>query len=182
MPLQLDQRRKVHLRIGFGVDRHDEMATPLQELVDRRAHRLLDDVDEPLGVDPRLGADEEHTYPGRQMILGTDLITMGTSEKSSLIFIAFGAKGVEPTHLKITKQGDGRYLLEDNQSRMGTLLNGHVIAGATDLTLALFKEISTIAADQGFALRPAVVEPSSSWKCRVSCTIVPPLLNPRTSS
>jgi 2-dehydropantoate 2-reductase len=33
-----------------------------------------------------------------------------------------------------------------------------VAAGATDLTLALFKEISTIAADQGFALRPAVVE------------------------
>ncbi len=23
-------------------------------------------------------------------------------------------------------------------------------------------------------MRPAVVEPSSSWKCRVSCTIVPP--------
>src|SRR5262249_49863127 len=48
--------------------------------------------------------------PGRQMILASDLITMGTSEKSSLIFIAFGAKGVEPTHLKITKQSDGRYL------------------------------------------------------------------------
>src|SRR5439155_25596280 len=58
--------------------------------------------------------------PGRQMILGGDLITMGTSEKSSLIFIAFGAKGVEPTHLKITKQPDGRFLLEDNQSRTGT--------------------------------------------------------------
>jgi 2-dehydropantoate 2-reductase len=33
-----------------------------------------------------------------------------------------------------------------------------VAAGATDLTLALFKEISTIAADQGFALRPAAAE------------------------
>ena len=28
--------------------------------------------------------------PGRQMILGKDIITMGTSEKSSMIFIAFG--------------------------------------------------------------------------------------------
>jgi hypothetical protein len=71
--------------------------------------------------------------PGRQMILGGDLITMGTSEKSSLIFIAFGAKGVEPTHLKITKQPDGRYLLEDNQSRTGTILNGKPIAGPTPL-------------------------------------------------
>ncbi len=71
--------------------------------------------------------------PGRQMILGSELITMGTSEKSSLIFIAFGAKGVEPTHLKITKQPDGRFLLEDNQSRGGTLLNGQAISGPTPL-------------------------------------------------
>src|SRR2546423_120935 len=71
--------------------------------------------------------------PGRQMILGGDLITMGTSEKSSMIFIAFGAKGVEPTHLKIIKQADGRFLLEDNQSRTGTLLNGQRIAGPRPL-------------------------------------------------
>jgi hypothetical protein len=69
--------------------------------------------------------------PGRQMILGSDLVTMGTSEKSSLIFIAYGAKGVEPTHLKISKQGDGRFVLEDNQSRTGTMLNGTPIRGAT---------------------------------------------------
>ncbi len=71
--------------------------------------------------------------PGRQMILGSDLVTMGTAEKSSLIFIAYGAKGVEPTHLKISKQSDGRYLLEDNQSRTGTLLNGQPVSGATAL-------------------------------------------------
>jgi hypothetical protein len=71
--------------------------------------------------------------PGRQMILGGDLITMGTSEKSSLIFIAYGAKGVEPTHLKITKR-DGRYFLEDNQSRTGTLLNGQPLSGPTLLS------------------------------------------------
>ncbi len=66
---------------------------------------------------------------GRQMILGSDLITMGTSEKSSLIFIAYGAKGVEPTHLKISKGADGGYQLEDNQSRTGTLLNGQPVHG-----------------------------------------------------
>lgn len=71
--------------------------------------------------------------PGRQMILGQDIITMGTSEKSSLIFIAYGAKGVEPTHLKISKTPEGAYLLEDNQSRTGTLLNGKPIAAATRL-------------------------------------------------
>ena len=67
---------------------------------------------------------EQGFRPGRQMILGQDQITMGTSEKASLIFIAYGAKGVEPIHLKISKQKDGGYVLEDNQSRGGTLLNG----------------------------------------------------------
>jgi pSer/pThr/pTyr-binding forkhead associated (FHA) protein len=67
------------------------------------------------------------------MILGNSLVTLGTSEKASLIFIAFGAKGVEPIHLKITRQSDGRYLLEDNQSRGGTLLNGHPVSGPTAL-------------------------------------------------
>jgi hypothetical protein len=70
---------------------------------------------------------EDGFRPGRQVILGQDQITMGTSEKASLIFIAFGAKGVEPVHLKITKQKAGGYLLEDNQSRSGTLLNGQPV-------------------------------------------------------
>jgi pSer/pThr/pTyr-binding forkhead associated (FHA) protein len=58
---------------------------------------------------------------------------MGTSEKSSLIFIAYGAKGVEPVHLKITKQPEGGYLLEDNQSRTGTLVNGKPVTAPTAL-------------------------------------------------
>ena len=58
---------------------------------------------------------------------------MGTSEKSSLIFIAYGAKGVEPLHLKITRQEDGGYVLEDNQSRSGTLLNGQPVTAPTHL-------------------------------------------------
>ncbi len=76
---------------------------------------------------------EQGFRAGRQMILGTDQITMGTSEKASLIFIAYGAKGVEPIHLKISKQKDGGYFLEDNQSRAGTLLNGQPISGPTPL-------------------------------------------------
>ena len=76
---------------------------------------------------------EEGFRPGRQMILTQDLFTMGTSEKSNFIFIAYGAKGVEPLHLRISKQLDGGYLLEDNQSRGGTLLNGAKITEPTVL-------------------------------------------------
>jgi pSer/pThr/pTyr-binding forkhead associated (FHA) protein len=71
--------------------------------------------------------------PGRQMILGKEPITMGTSEKAGLIFIAYGAKGVEPIHLKITKLKDGGFALEDNQSRTGTLLNGQPVRGSATL-------------------------------------------------
>ncbi len=70
---------------------------------------------------------EQGFRAGRQLILGKEQITMGTSEKSSLIFIAYGAKGVEPLHLKITRQETGGYVLEDNQSRTGTLLNGQPV-------------------------------------------------------
>jgi hypothetical protein len=76
---------------------------------------------------------EDGFRTGRQLILGKDVITMGTSEKASLIFIAYGAKGVEPIHLKITKQEDGAYQLEDNQSRTGTLLNGQPVKAPTRL-------------------------------------------------
>jgi hypothetical protein len=76
---------------------------------------------------------EQGFRPGRQVILGQDQVTMGTSEKASLIFIAYGAKGVEPIHLKITKQKEGGYWLEDNQSRGGTLLNGQPVREPTQL-------------------------------------------------
>lgn len=61
---------------------------------------------------------------GRELVLKQDVTTMGTSEKSSLIFIAYGAKGVEPLHLQISRDEDGTFYLEDLQSRTGTLLNG----------------------------------------------------------
>lgn len=76
---------------------------------------------------------EQGFRAGRQLILGGDAITMGTSEKASLIFIAYGAKGVEPIHLTITRQEDGSYLLEDNKSRTGTLLNGQPVTKPTKL-------------------------------------------------
>jgi hypothetical protein len=70
---------------------------------------------------------EEGFRPGRQLILNQRVVTMGTSEKASLIFIAYGAKGVEPTHLRIRRRDNGAYVLEDNESRGGTYLNDEPI-------------------------------------------------------
>jgi hypothetical protein len=71
--------------------------------------------------------------PGRQLILSQEVTTMGTSEKASLIFIAYGARGVEPVHLHIRRLGGGTYVLEDNHSRSGTLVNGEVTLEPTPL-------------------------------------------------
>jgi FHA domain len=70
---------------------------------------------------------EEGFRPGRQLIMDRAVITMGTSEKANLIFIAYGAKGVEPVHLRIKRKKTGEYVLNDNDSRGGTLLNGETI-------------------------------------------------------
>ncbi len=68
--------------------------------------------------------------PGRQLVLSMPEIIMGTSEKAALPFIAFGAKGVEPVHLRILRRDDGSYLIEDNKSRTGTFVNGQQVQGA----------------------------------------------------
>lgn len=76
---------------------------------------------------------EEGFRPGRQLVLSAAETTMGTSEKAGMIFIAYGAKGVEPLHLRVRREKDGRYILEDNNSRTGTLLNGERIGEPTIL-------------------------------------------------
>jgi hypothetical protein len=68
--------------------------------------------------------------PGRQLLLSTPEIVMGTSERAALPFIAFGAKGVEPVHARILRRDDGTYVLEDNRSRTGTFVNGRPVQGA----------------------------------------------------
>jgi FHA domain-containing protein len=61
---------------------------------------------------------------GRQVILTLPETILGTSEKAQLPFIAYGAKGVEPIHLRILRRPEGGFLLQDNHSRTGTQLNG----------------------------------------------------------
>jgi hypothetical protein len=61
---------------------------------------------------------------GRQVILTLPETILGTSEKAQLPFIAYGAKGVEPIHLRILRRPEGGFLLQDNNSRTGTQLNG----------------------------------------------------------
>ncbi len=67
--------------------------------------------------------------PGRQLILTEGETLMGTAETVALPFIAFGAKGVEPRHVRIVRQPDGSYVVADNNTRTGTRVNGHPLTG-----------------------------------------------------
>jgi hypothetical protein len=76
---------------------------------------------------------EEGFRPGRQLLLSQRQTFLGTSEKANLIFIAFGAKGVEPLHLCIVRLQDGTYEVRDNGSRTGTFVNEQPVQGSMPL-------------------------------------------------
>lgn len=76
---------------------------------------------------------EDGFRPGRQLMLGQRETFLGTSEKANLIFIAFGARGVEPLHVCIERLPDGTYAVRDNGSRSGTLVNEQPLQGAAPL-------------------------------------------------
>ncbi len=76
---------------------------------------------------------EEGFRPGRQFVINIPAVIMGTSEKSHLPFIAVGAKGVEPIHLQIYRHESGAFVVQDNNSRTGTFVNGYRVEGAVFL-------------------------------------------------
>ena len=57
-------------RLQVRVLHDEELVGALEEIVDRRAHRALDDVDERLRVEVVLGADEERPAPA--LVVGRD--------------------------------------------------------------------------------------------------------------
>jgi hypothetical protein len=76
---------------------------------------------------------EEGFRPGRQLLLSRLETFLGTSEKAQLIFIAVGAKGVEPLHVCVARLPDGTYEVRDNGSRTGTFVNEQRIEGSAPL-------------------------------------------------
>ena len=67
--------------------------------------------------------------PGRELILSQAVTTLGRGDHLPLPFLGYSARELESEHARITRRQDGTYLLEDNGSRIGTRLNGELIAG-----------------------------------------------------
>jgi hypothetical protein len=66
--------------------------------------------------------------PGRELILSQPVTALGRGETLPLPFFGAPSKHVEPEHARISRK-DGQYVIEDNHTRIGTIVNKKVIDG-----------------------------------------------------
>jgi hypothetical protein len=71
--------------------------------------------------------------PGRQLILGQTATMLGRGDHLPLPLLGVAGRDIEAEHARITRTPDGRFAIEDNHSRIGTLLNGKPIHDAAAL-------------------------------------------------
>jgi len=66
--------------------------------------------------------------PGRQLILDQAVTVLGRGDHLPLPLLGPSAKDLETEHARITLQTDGRYVVEDRQSRIGTMHRGQQLS------------------------------------------------------
>jgi len=76
--------------------------------------------------------------PGRELILGQTVTLLGRGDHLPLPLLGYPGRDLETEHAKVTRKADGSFTIEDNHSRLGTLLNGNrieepVVLGDGDL-------------------------------------------------
>jgi hypothetical protein len=70
---------------------------------------------------------------GRQLSLTQPITVLGRSDQLALPFLGPMNKDVDAEHLRIIHGPDGKYLLEDNHSKLGTRLNSQPVRGPAPL-------------------------------------------------
>lgn len=72
--------------------------------------------------------------PGRQLILDQAVTVLGRGDHLPLPLLGPGSRDLEAEHAKITRREDGAFVVEDRNTRLGTLLNGRRLLGPVVLT------------------------------------------------
>ena len=67
--------------------------------------------------------------PGRQLILAQTVTVLGRGDHLPLPLLGYPGRDLEAEHLTITRRPDGRHVIQDNGSRIGTRVNGRLIEG-----------------------------------------------------
>jgi hypothetical protein len=70
---------------------------------------------------------------GRQLILTEKVTVLGRGDHLPLPLLGYAGRDLESEHARITRQPDGRYVIEDNGSRVGTSVRGEPIRGPVAL-------------------------------------------------
>lgn len=71
--------------------------------------------------------------PGRQFILSATSTSLGRGDHLPLPLLGYSGKDLESEHSEVVRQPDGNYLIRDKGSRIGTRLNGQLIADEAQL-------------------------------------------------
>ena len=72
--------------------------------------------------------------PGRQLILSSAVTTIGRGDHLPLPFMGSANQSLELEHCRIVRQANGRFLVEDNRSQLGTKINGTMLDGSRALS------------------------------------------------
>jgi hypothetical protein len=72
--------------------------------------------------------------PGRQLILDQVVTVLGRGDHLPLPLLGPTSRDLESEHAKITRRSDGAFVVEDRNTRIGTLLNGQRLLGPVVLT------------------------------------------------
>ncbi len=70
---------------------------------------------------------------GRQLNLTEPLTVLGRSDRLAMPLLGPQSRDVEAEHVRVTRQSDGSYALEDNHTRIGTRLNTQPVTGQMPL-------------------------------------------------
>lgn len=71
--------------------------------------------------------------PGRQLILSRQVTALGRGDHLPLPFLGPMNAGIESEHVRIVRQAGGAFVLEDNQTKLGTRLNNNPVTHPTPL-------------------------------------------------
>ncbi|MCP5116657.1 MAG: FHA domain-containing protein, partial [bacterium] len=71
--------------------------------------------------------------PGRELILSQSETVLGRGDHLPLPLLGYAGRDLESEHARIIRKPDGSFSIEDNRSRLGTLLNGQPIQGPSPL-------------------------------------------------
>lgn len=65
--------------------------------------------------------------PGRQLILIEHVTILGRGDHLPLPFLGYSGRNLESEHARVIRHRDGSYTVEDNQTEVGTRLNGETV-------------------------------------------------------